>query len=113
MQTNISARHGHLSPGMQEKITEKVEVLRKYFDRMTSIQVTVDLGAKDSSSIELRISAEHHDEFVAVATADTVLAALDGVIEKMESQLRKFKEKLKENRATGHKHLEAPPPAGA
>jgi putative sigma-54 modulation protein len=98
---------------MQEKITEKVEVLRKYFDRMTSMHVTVDLGGKDSTSVELRISAEHHDEFVAVDSAETVLAALDGVIEKMESQLRKFKEKLKEHRATSPKHLEAPPPAGA
>ena len=113
MQTNISARHGHLSPGMQEKITEKVEALRKYFDRMTSMQVTVDLGAKDSASVELRISAEHHDQFVALETADTVLAALDGVMEKMEGQLRKSKEKLKEHRATGHKHLETPPPADA
>lgn len=111
MQTNISARHGHLSPGMQEKITEKVEILRKYLDRITAMNVTVDLGSKDSSSVELRISAEHHDEFVAVDQAESVLAAVDGVMEKMESQLRKYKEKLKEHRATGHKHLEPPPPA--
>ena len=48
---------------------------------------------------------------MAVDQADTVLAALDGVIEKMENQLRQFKEQLKEHRATGHKHLEPPPPA--
>lgn len=109
MQISISARHGHLSPGTQEKITEKVENVRKYFDRITAIQVTVDLERRDEPSVELRITAEHHDEFVAVDRAETVLAALDSVLEKMESQLRRFKEKLKEHRATGHKHLEPPP----
>ena len=109
MQISISARHGHLSPGTQEKITEKVENVRKYFDRITAIQVTVDLERRDEPSVELRIAAEHHDEFVAIDRAETVLAALDSVLEKMESQLRKFKEKLKEHRATGHKHLEPPP----
>jgi putative sigma-54 modulation protein len=109
VQISISARHGHLSPGTQEKITEKVENVRKYFDRITAIQVTVDLERRDEPSVELRITAEHHDEFVAVDRAETVLAALDSVLEKMESQLRRFKEKLKEHRATGHKHLEPPP----
>ena len=111
MQISISARHGHLSPGTQEKITEKVDGVRRFFDRMTAINVMVDLERREEPSVELRITAEHHDEFVAVDRADTVLAALDSVIEKMESQLRKFKEKLKEHRATGHKHLEPPPPA--
>jgi putative sigma-54 modulation protein len=108
VQITISARHGHLSPTTQEKITEKVEVIRKFFDRMTSIQVTVDLEHRERTSVEVRVSAEHHDEFVAVEQADTVLAAVDGVVDKIEQQLRKSKEKLKEHRATGHKHLEPP-----
>jgi putative sigma-54 modulation protein len=111
VQITISARHGHLSPGTQEKITEKVEVVRKFLDRMTAIQVTVDLEHRESPTVELRISAEHHDEFVAIDQADTVLAGVDSVVDKMENQLRRYKEKLKEHRATGHKHLEPPAPA--
>ena len=110
MQTTISARHGHLSPGTQEKIVEKVEVVRKFFDRLTAISVTVDLEHPDRALLELRARAEHHDEFVAVTEADTIFAALDGAIDKMENQLRRFKERLKEHRAVGHKHLEPPTP---
>ena len=114
MQITISARHGHLSPATQERITEKVEVVRKFFDRMTAIHVTVDLehsdraGAKEVK-VELRVRAEHHEEFVAIQEADTVLSALDGVIDKIESQLRRSKERLKDHRVEGHKHLEPPP----
>src|SRR5437879_748674 len=92
VQTTISARHGHLSPATQEKITEKVESVRKFFDRMTSIAVTVDLEHRERPLLELRVRAEHHDEFVAIAEADTIFAALDGAMEKMENQLRRFKE---------------------
>lgn len=113
VQTTISARHGHLSPASQEKITEKVETVRKFFDRVTAISVTVDLEHRDRANLELRVRAEHHDEFVAIAEADTVFAALDGAIEKMENQLRRFKERLKEHRAVGHKHLEPPAPPEA
>ena len=110
MQTTISARHGHLSPGTQEKIKEKVEAVRKFFDRMTAISVMVDLEHQERAILELRVRAEHHDEFVAIEEADTIFAALDGAIEKMENQLRRFKERLKEHRAVSHKHLEPPTP---
>ena len=108
MQITIAARHGHLAPGTQEKIAEKVEAVRKFFDRITAIGVTVDLEHRERPSVELRVHAEHHDEFVAVDQGDTAFAALDGVIEKVENQLRRFKEKLKEHRATSHKHIEPP-----
>jgi putative sigma-54 modulation protein len=110
VQINISARHGHLSPGTQEKITDKVESIRRLFDRITAMHVIVDLEHRDEPSVELKILAEHHDEFVATVKADNVLAALDGVIDKVEAQVRKFKERLKEHKATGHKHLEPPLP---
>jgi len=110
VQTTISARHGHLSQASQEKITEKVEVVRKFFDRLTAIGVTVDLEHRERPSVELRVRAEHHDEFVAVAEAESTFAALDSAIEKMEAQLRRFKERLKEHRAVGHKHIEPPTP---
>ena len=110
MQTTISARHGHLSQASQEKITEKVEVVRKFFDRLTAIGVTVDLEHRERPSVELRVRAEHHDEFVAVAEAESTFAALDSAIEKMEAQLRRFKERLKEHRAVGHRHVEPPTP---
>lgn len=107
MQINISARHGHLSAATQEKITEKVERIRRYFDRVTAIHVTADLDHRETPTVELRVSAEHCDDFVAIETAE-LMTALDAVIHKVEHQLRKHKEKLTGHRATGLKHLEPP-----
>jgi putative sigma-54 modulation protein len=108
VQINISARHGHLSPGTQEKISAKVEAITRLFDKITSIQVVVDLEHREEPSVELKILADHHDEFVATVKAESIQAALDGVIDKVEAQVRKFKERLKEHKATSHKHLEPP-----
>jgi putative sigma-54 modulation protein len=108
VQINITVRHGSLGVSTQERITEKVEPLRKFFDRVTAMNVVVDLEHREAPTVELLISAEHHEEFVARAQAETVLAGIDGVIDKMEQQLRKHKEKLKGHKATSPKHLEAP-----
>lgn len=108
MQINISARHGNLSSKTQERIHEKVGKLRRFFERVTGIVVTVDLEHPEKPHVEVRVSAEHADDFVASDTSSNVLAALDRVLPKVEQQLRKHKEKLTGHRATGHKHLEVP-----
>ena len=43
MQISISTRHGDLSAGTREKISEKVQKLSRLFDRLTAINVTADL----------------------------------------------------------------------
>ena len=45
MQVNVSARHGSLQPGDQELLVEKAEKLRRLFDRINAIEVTVDVEA--------------------------------------------------------------------
>ncbi len=107
MQVNVSARHGNLQPGDQDLIVEKTEKLRRLFDRITAIEVTVDLQQQDKPSVEIQVSAEHADDCVATSDSSTVISALDLVIPKVEQQLRKLKEKKTEHRATGHKHLES------
>jgi len=110
VQINISARHGHLSSATQHRISEKVERIRKYYDRVSAIAVTVDLEHADQPAVELVVSAEHHEDFVAADTAESLLSALDAAVHKMEMQIRKHKEKLTDRRATPHKHIDVAAP---
>lgn len=108
MQISISARHGQLGAGVQDRISEKVEKLCRYFDRVTGIQVTVDLEHEDAPTVELRVSAEHSGEFVATADGANVFAALDGAVHKLEQQLRKHKERrITDHRGPGRRQAEA------
>ena len=108
MQVNVSARHGSLQAGDQELIVEKTEKLRRLYDRINAIDVTVDLQNQDHPAVEIQVSAEHADDCVARAESSTVISALDVAIPKVEQQLRRLKEKKTGHRATGHKHMEAP-----
>ena len=109
MQISISARHGHVSSATQDKITDKVERLRKFNDRVTGIEVTVDLEHRESVEVEVRVSAEHTPEFVASETAADLFGALDGALHKLEQQLRKHKERIQTgHRQPGRKQIEVP-----
>ena len=109
MQIRISTRHGRISDETQAKITSKVEKLTRFFERLMSIEVTVDLEHRDTPSVDLRVSAEHKHDFVATARSDELLASVDAVVEKMEQQLRKHKEKVQyRHRNTGHHPMTTP-----
>jgi putative sigma-54 modulation protein len=99
VQINISARHGHLSETTQQKIREKLDHLTRFFERISSIQFVEDLENKEALKVDLHVSAEHKHDFVAHETADELIRAVDGVVQKMEQQLRKYKEKIQNPRA--------------
>lgn len=106
MQVNVSARHGHLKNEDQTIIVEKAEKLRRFLSQITAIEVTVDLGNIDKPHVEINISAEHANDFVAHAESSTVISALDMSLQKAEQQLRKHKEKITGHKGAGHKHID-------
>lgn len=106
MQVNVSTRHGSLQPGDQELIEEKAVKLRRLYDRVNAIDVTVDFEHQDKPSVEIQVSVEHADDLIATADASTVIAALDATIPKAEGQLRKLKERKTEHRSAGTRDVD-------
>ena len=98
MQVNIAARHGHLKAEDQQLVTEKVEKIRRLFDRINAIEVTVDLERRERPWVEINVSAEGHEDFVAQCESTSVLGALDGAVHKAEQQVRKHKERLTDHK---------------
>ena len=108
MQINISARHGHLSAETQDKIRDKLNKLRRLYDRISAIEATVDLEHQESPRVELHLSVERNDNFVAAEDSTTVMAALDGAVHKIEQQLRKHKDRRRDRRSQGLGRVEVP-----
>lgn len=111
MQISISTRHGHLSSGTQDQITEKVEKLLRFNDRLTATEVIIDLEHVQTPSVEFRVSVEKAEDFVATDEHENLMAAVDSCLHKIEQQLRKHKEKTQGHRgATGRRtHIEIEP----
>lgn len=93
MQIKISTRHGHLAEETQQFIRDKLSKLLHYFDRLMMIEVTVDLSG-DAKQVEVLVSAEHKHDFVASEQNKDLLAATDLVLDKIERQIVKYKEKV-------------------
>jgi putative sigma-54 modulation protein len=107
VQVSISTRHGHLSEASQDKIRQKAEKLGRFFDRLMSIEVEVDLKDSTKPQVDVNVSAEHKHDFVARETGTTLNGALDACIQKIEHQLRKYKERVQER----HRNPEVRRPA--
>ena len=99
MQIKISARHGHLNEATQQFIRDKAQKLLHIFQRLTMIEVTVDLQ-DDQKVVEFVVSAEHKHDFVASERNNDILAAVDLVLDKLENQLRRYKERIQDRRRT-------------
>jgi putative sigma-54 modulation protein len=111
VQINISTRHGHISEATREKIQAKLEKLSRLFERLTAIELTLDLEHEEDPLLDLRVSAEHKHDFVATDRGGTLMASLDNCIHKLEQQLRKYKEKvLDRHRLPGNRQAEGARP---
>ncbi len=88
---------------------QKVSKLPRFFVRTTGIQVIADLRHAESPKVEVIVSAEETADFFASDTGTNVIAALDRVVNKIEQQMRKHKDKLTEHRGRDRTQ---PEPAG-
>ncbi len=115
MQIKIAVRHGHLNEATQQLIREKAEKLLHFFERLTMIEVTLDLKAtfekKEVKMAEFVVQAEHKHDIVAREHHPDLIAAVDLAVEKVEGQLRRYKEKIQDHRRTPHTGTVAEGPA--
>jgi putative sigma-54 modulation protein len=97
VQIKISTRHGHLNEETQRLIRDKANKLPHYFERLTMIEITVDLQ-NSVKIVEFVVQAEHKHDFVARERHAELLTAVDMAMSKLEGQIRRYKEKIQDHR---------------
>jgi putative sigma-54 modulation protein len=97
VQVKVTARHGHLGEDIQQMIREKAEKLLHYFDRVSLIEVTIDLRG-EAKRAEILLNAEHKHDFIAQAEAADPVLAVAAATDKMKQQIKHYKEKLQDHR---------------
>ncbi|AMV26092.1 Sigma 54 modulation protein / S30EA ribosomal protein [Gemmata sp. SH-PL17] len=100
MQVKVSARHGHLGDDIQSQLKEKGEKLLHFFNRLTMIEVTVDLHKTPSGKLKVEIlaTAEHKHEFVATDEDGDVFTAFNKAVAHIKQQITHYKEKIQDHR---------------
>jgi putative sigma-54 modulation protein len=93
MEIQITSRHEKASQSLQDTITDELNKLEKYYDRITSCHVVLD-AQRGMEIMEVVMNMAGHT-ITASAKADNLGKTIDSVITKVERQLKKISEKIK------------------
>lgn len=102
MQVNLSGHHVDITDSMRNYVNEKIARLDRHFDQALDIHIvlTVEkLRHKAEATLHVSGGNLHADD-----VQEDMYAAIDGLIDKLDRQGIKHKEKLKD-----HRHKIAPP----
>lgn len=114
VQITITGRHLGVTEAMKSYAHAKVEKLLRFFDRTTSATVTMDIEHAEHE-VEIVFDVVRGTRLVSKASAPDMYAAVDLAEQKLASQLRKLKERLRDHHRGERRHdtdLTAPPRTG-
>lgn len=94
VQTSVTGRHMDLTPELRSYAETKAGKLTRFYDRIQTVDVILD-GEGNGFEAEMIVKAERKHVFVAKEIGEDMYAAVDLVVDKVERQLRKHKEKLR------------------
>jgi putative sigma-54 modulation protein len=102
MQINITGRHVDVTPSLRAYATEKMQKLARHFDQVTSINVILNVE-KLQQMAEATVNAGGRTLFATVSATD-MYASIDGLVDKLDKQVRRYK-----GRITNHQHVKHEP----
>ncbi|SEI40616.1 putative sigma-54 modulation protein [Allopseudospirillum japonicum] len=91
MQLNITGHHLELTDALHEYVNTKFTRLERHYDHITNVQVTLTVE-KERQIAEATLSVTG-GEVHAHAESEDMYAAIDGLVDKLDRQLIKHKEK--------------------
>lgn len=95
LEIHVTFRHSSPSEALKGHIHQKIGKLSKYFIKPIQAHVTLNVeGTRHSAEISL---LEDHNTFNAQESSHDMYYSVDRVIEKIERQLIKHKEKIKDH----------------
>lgn len=104
MQVTVTGRHMGVSDALKAYCLEKAERLPRFLDRIQSIGVVLE-GREGVHIAEIIVHSAGTPPFVATEQHTDAYAAIDLLIDKIEEQLRRYKER--------HRNRKHPPRAAS
>jgi putative sigma-54 modulation protein len=96
MQINFTGHHLDVTPALREYTISKFDKLQRHFDKINSINVVFDIE-KIQQSAEATIHVAKI-ELHASSKSENMYSSIDALVEKLDRQLIKHKEKMQSHR---------------
>lgn len=92
MQINITGHHVELTDALREYVNKKLNKLTRHFDSVTNVHVVLTVE-KQEQKAEVKVNATGQ-EIVAQASSQDMYASIDAMMDKLDRQVIKHKEKM-------------------
>ena len=98
MQINLTGHHVDITEPMRDYVNSKMERLERHFDNVTDIHVILSVEKlRHKAEATLHVSGAR---MYADAIEEDMYAAIDGLADKLDRQVKKHKEKLTDHHRT-------------
>jgi putative sigma-54 modulation protein len=107
MQTNITGHHIEVTPALRAYTIEKLQRITRHFDHVISIDVILKVE-KNVKHAEGKINAAGTpNALFAQETNGDMYAAIDGLADKLDKQVRRHKDKIRGHHANAARRASA------
>lgn len=95
MQISVTGRSIDVTPPLREYVLSKLERVRRHFDQLIDVHVVLSVDKHDQRA-EVSVSGSRVN-FFADAKSHDMYAAIDLMVDKLDRQVCKHKDKLKDH----------------
>ena len=92
MQISLTGHHMDITPALRSYVLSKFEKLERHFDNMTNVHVILTVE-KERQIAEATVNVNRGKLF-ADAQNEDMYAAIDSLVDKLDRQVKKHKEKM-------------------
>jgi len=107
MRINLTGHHVDVTESLKDYVHNKFERLTRHFDYVLNIHVILSVEKlRQKAEATLHVNGA---KIFADSVHEDMYAAIDGLIDKLDRQVLKHKEKRHDHRNNGHKALDQDP----
>lgn len=97
MQLNVSGHHIEVTDALRDYVESKIDKIARHFDLVSDVNCVLTVE-KLRHKAEARVNV-NGGTIYADNTEEDMYAAIDGLVDKLERRVRKYKEKLQDHHA--------------
>ncbi len=101
MLLTVTGKHIEITDAIRSHVQEKADKLPRFHNNIRHVEVVIESGEGVNFSVEVITHIEHEELVLAKELGTDMYAALDAAFRKTERQLKKRKEKQRDNKHSG------------
>jgi len=108
MNLTISGHHVEVTPALRSYVTNKLDRITRHFDQVVDVKVLLTVEKQKEKEKRQRAECNIHvkgSDMFAECSHEDLYAAVDELVDKLDRQVVRHKDKLQDQHHDGHKRL--------